>query len=150
MKAVEAGVDIIDTAMSPFALGTSQPATEVMVEAFKNTPYDTGLDLNLLSEIADYFRPLREEALASGLMNPKVLGVNINTLRYQVPGGMLSNLISQLKEQGKEDKYEEVLAEVPRVRKDLGEPPLVTPSSQIVGTPAVFNVLMGERYKVAT
>ena len=141
MKAVEAGVDIIDTAMSPFALGTSQPATEVMVEAFKNTPYDTGLDLNLLSEIADYFRPLREEALASGLMNPKVLGVNINTLRYQVPGGMLSNLISQLKE---------VLAEVPRVRKDLGEPPLVTPSSQIVGTQAVFNVLMGERYKVAT
>ena len=150
MKAVEAGVDIIDTAMSPFALGTSQPATEVMVEAFKNTPYDTGLDLNLLSEIADYFRPLREEALASGLMNPKVLGVNINTLRYQVPGGMLSNLISQLKEQGKEDKYEEVLAEVPRVRKDLGEPPIVTPSSQIVGTQAVFNVLMGGRYKVAT
>ena len=150
MKAVEAGVDIIDTAMSPFALGTSQPATEVMVEAFKGTEFDTGLDLNLLSEIADYFRPMREEALASGLMNPKVLGVNINTLRYQVPGGMLSNLISQLKEQGKEDKYEEVLAEVPRVRKDLGEPPLVTPSSQIVGTQAVFNVLMGERYKVAT
>ena len=148
MKAVEAGVDIIDTAMSPFALGTSQPATEVMVEAFKDTPYDTGLDLNLLSEIADYFRPLREEALASGLMNPKVLGVNINTLRYQVPGGMLSNLISQLKEQGKEDKYEEVLAEVPRVRKDLGEPPLVTPSSQIVGTQAVLNVLAGERYKM--
>ena len=114
MKAVEAGVDIIDTAMSPFALGTSQPATEVMVEAFKGTEFDTGLDLNLLSEIADYFRPMREEALASGLMNPKVLGVNINTLRYQVPGGMLSNLISQLKEQGKEDKYEEVLAEVPR------------------------------------
>ena len=150
LKAVEAGVDIIDTAMSPFALGTSQPATEVMVEAFKGTEFDTGLDLNLLSEIADYFRPMREEALASGLMNPKVLGVNINTLRYQVPGGMLSNLISQLKEQGKEDKYEEVLAEVPRVRKDLGEPPLVTPSSQIVGTQAVFNVLMGERYKVAT
>ena len=146
MKAVEAGVDIIDTAMSPFALGTSQPATEVMVEAFKGTEFDTGLDLNLLSEIADYFRPMREEALASGLMNPKVLGVNINTLRYQVPGGMLSNLISQLKEQGKEDKYEEV----PRVRKDLVEPPLVTPSSQIVGTQAVFNVLMGERYKVAT
>ena len=146
MKAVEAGVDIIDTAMSPFALGTSQPATEVMVEAFKGTEFDTGLDLNLLSEIADYFRPMREEALASGLMNPKVLGVNINTLRYQVPGGMLSNLISQLKEQGKEDKYEEV----PRVRKDLGECPLVTPSSQIVGTQAVFNVLMGERYKVAT
>ena len=150
LEAVEAGVDIIDTAMSPFALGTSQPATEVMVEAFRGTPYDTGLDQTLLSEIADYFRPMREEALESGLMNPKVLGVNINTLRYQVPGGMLSNLISQLKEQGKEDKYEEVLAEVPRARKDLGEPPLVTPSSQIVGTQAVFNVLMCERYKVAT
>lgn len=150
MKAVEAGCDIVDTAMSPFALGTSQPATEVMVEAFKGSVYDTGLDQNLLAEIADYFRPMREEALESGLMNPKVLGVNIKTLLYQVPGGMLSNLISQLKEQGKEDKYEEVLAEVPRVRKDLGEPPLVTPSSQIVGTQAVFNVLMGERYKVAT
>ena len=150
LKAVEAGADVIDTAMSPFSMGTSQPATEVMVETFKGTPYDTGLDQNLLAEIAEYFRPMREEALASGLMNPKVLGVNINTLRYQVPGGMLSNLISQLKEQGKEDKYEEVLAEVPRVRKDLGEPPLVTPSSQIVGTQAVFNVLMGERYKVAT
>ena len=150
LKAVEAGCDIIDTAISPFALGTSQPATEVMVETFKGTEFDTGLDQNQLAEIADYFRPMREEALASGLMNPKVLGVNINTLRYQVPGGMLSNLISQLKEQGKEDKYEEVLAEVPRVRKDLGEPPLVTPSSKIVGTQAVFNVLMGERYKVAT
>ena len=150
MKAVEAGCDIIDTAISPFALGTSQPATEVMVEAFKGTEFDTGLDQTKLAEIADYFRPMREEALESGLMNPKVLGVNIKTLLYQVPGGMLSNLISQLKEQGKEDKYEEVLAEVPRVRKDLGEPPLVTPSSQIVGTQAVFNVLMGERYKVAT
>ncbi len=150
LKAVEAGCDIIDTAMSPFALGTSQPATEVMVETFKGTPFDTGLDQTLLAEIADYFRPMREEALASGLMNPKVLGVNIKTLLYQVPGGMLSNLISQLAEQGKEDKYEEVLAEVPRVRKDLGEPPLVTPSSQIVGTQSVFNVLMGERYKVAT
>ena len=150
LKAVEAGCDIIDTAISPFALGTSQPATEVMVETFKGTEFDTGLDQNQLAEIADYFRPMREEALESGLMNPKVLGVNIKTLLYQVPGGMLSNLISQLKEQGKEDKYEEVLAEVPRVRKDLGEPPLVTPSSQIVGTQAVFNVLMGERYKVAT
>ncbi len=150
MKAVEAGCDIIDTAMSPFALGTSQPATEVMVEAFKGTQYDTGLDQNKLAEIADYFRPMREEALDSGLMNPKVLGVNIKTLLYQVPGGMLSNLISQLKEQGQEDKYEEVLAEVPRVRKDLGEPPLVTPSSQIVGTQAVLNVVTGERYKMCT
>ena len=150
LKAVEAGCDIVDTAMSPFALGTSQPATEVMVETFKGTEYDTGLDQDILADIADYFRPLRDEALASGLLNPKVLGVNIQTLRYQVPGGMLSNMISQLKEQGAEDKYEEVLKEVPRVRKDLGEPPLVTPSSQIVGTQAVFNVLMGERYKVAT
>ena len=150
LKAVEAGVDVIDTAISPFALGTSQPATEVMVETFKGTPYDTGFDQNLLAEIADYFRPIRDEALESGLLNPKNLGVNIKTLLYQVPGGMLSNLTSQLKEQGAEDRYYEVLEEVPRVRKDLGEPPLVTPSSQIVGTQAVFNVLMGERYKIAT
>ena len=150
LKAVEAGVDVIDTAMSPFALGTSQPATEVMVETFKGTPYDTGFDQNLLSEIADYFRPIRDEALESGLLNPKNMGVNIKTLLYQVPGGMLSNLTSQLKEQGAEDKYYDVLEEVPRVRKDLGEPPLVTPSSQIVGTQAVCNVLMGERYKMAT
>lgn len=150
LKAVEAGVDVIDTAMSPFALGTSQPATEVMVETFKGTPYDTGFDQNLLAEIADYFRPMREEALKSGLLNPKVLGVNIKTLLYQVPGGMLSNMVSQLAEMHAEDKYQEVLEEVPRVRKDLGEPPLVTPSSQIVGTQAVFNVINGERYKVAT
>ena len=150
MKAVEAGCDIIDTAMSPFALGTSQPATEVMVETFKGTPYDSGLDQGLLSEIAEYFRPMREEALASGLMNTKVLGVNIKTLMYQVPGGMLSNLVSQLKEMGQEDKYEAVLEEVPRVRKDFGEPPLVTPSSQIVGTQAVLNVVSGERYKMVT
>ena len=150
MKAVEAGCDIIDTAMSPFALGTSQPATEVMVETFKGTQYDTGLDMTLLAEIADYFRPLREEALASGLMNPKVLGVNIKPLQYQVPGGRLSNLVSQLKEAGQEDKYYQVLEEVPRVRKDFGEPPLVTPSSQIVGTQAVLNVLAGERYKMVT
>ena len=150
LKAVEAGCDIIDTAMSPFALGTSQPATEVMVETFRGTPYDTGLDQNLLAEIAEYFRPMREEALASGLMNTKVLGVNIKTLMYQVPGGMLSNLVSQLKEMGQEDKYEAVLEEVPRVRKDFGEPPLVTPSSQIVGTQAVFNVVSGERYKMVT
>lgn len=150
LKAVEAGCDIIDTAISPFSMGTSQPATEVMVETFKGTPYDTGLDLNLLSEIADYFRPIREECLKSGLMSTKVLGVNINTLRYQVPGGMLSNLVSQLKQAHAEDKYEEVLKEVPRVRKDFGEPPLVTPSSQIVGTQAVLNVMTGERYKMFT
>jgi oxaloacetate decarboxylase alpha subunit len=150
LKAVEAGVDIIDCAMSPFAMGTSQPATEVMVETFKGTPYDTGYDQELLAEIADYFTPYREQCLKTGLMNPKVLGVNIKTLLYQVPGGMLSNMVSQLKEQNAEDKYRAVLEEIPRVRKDLGEPPLVTPSSQIVGTQAVFNVLMGERYKMAT
>ncbi|MDO4521533.1 MAG: oxaloacetate decarboxylase subunit alpha [Eubacteriales bacterium] len=148
LKAVEAGVDVIDTAMSPFALGTSQPATEVMVETFKGTPYDTGFDQQLLAEIADYFRPLRDKALDSGLLNPKNLGVNIKTLLYQVPGGMLSNLTSQLKDLHAEDKYYEVLEEVPRVRKDLGECPLVTPSSQIVGTQAVMNVINGERYKM--
>ena len=150
MKAVEAGADVIDTAMSPLAMGTSQPATEVMVETFKGTPYDTGLDMKLLGEIADYFRPIQEEALKSGRINPKVMGVNIKTLMYQVPGGMLSNLVSQLKEAGAEDKYYQVLEEVPRVRKDFGEPPLVTPSSQIVGTQAVLNVLQGERYKMMT
>ena len=150
LKAVEAGVDVIDCAISPFALGTSQPATEVMVEAFKGTPYDTGLSQTKLAEIADYFRPYREECIESGLMSTKVLGVNIKTLLYQVPGGMLSNMVSQLKEQNAEDKYQEVLEEIPKVRKDCGEPPLVTPSSQIVGTQAIFNVLMGERYKMAT
>ncbi|MCI6499201.1 oxaloacetate decarboxylase subunit alpha [Lachnospiraceae bacterium HCP1S3_C3] len=150
LKAVEAGADVIDTAISPFSMGTSQPATEVMVETFKGTEYDTGLDQNLLAEIAEYFRPMREEALKTGLMNTKVLGVNIKTLLYQVPGGMLSNLVSQLSEAHAEDKYQEVLEEIPRVRKDFGEPPLVTPSSQIVGTQAVLNVLQGERYKMIT
>jgi oxaloacetate decarboxylase alpha subunit len=150
LKAVEAGVDIIDTAISPFSMGTSQPATEVMVETFKGTEYDTGLDQKLLAEIADYFRPIRDHALETGLLNPKNMGVDIQTLLYQVPGGMLSNLTSQLKEQGAQDRFYDVLKEVPRVRKDLGEPPLVTPSSQIVGTQSVFNVLMGERYKMAT
>lgn len=150
LKSIEAGADILDCAMSPLAMGTSQPATEVMVETFKNTPLDTGLDQALLAEIADYFRPFREECLKTGLLDPKVLGVDIKTLLYQVPGGMLSNMVSQLKEQNAEDKYNEVLQEIPRVRKDFGEPPLVTPSSQIVGTQAVLNVLMGERYKMAT
>ena len=150
MKAAEAGVDIIDCAISPFALGTSQPATEVMVGAFQGTPYDTGLDQAALKEIADYFTPYREECLESGLLSTKVLGVNIRTLLYQVPGGMLSNMVSQLKEQGASDRLTEVLEEVPRVREDLGQPPLVTPSSQIVGTQAVMNVLMGERYKVSS
>lgn len=150
LKAIEAGVDVIDTAISPMALGTSQPPTEPIVATLQGTDRDTGLDLGLLSEIAAYFKPLREKYLESGLMNTKVLGVDINTLLYQVPGGMLSNLVSQLKQAGKEDKLDEVLKEVPRVRKDFGYPPLVTPSSQIVGTQAVLNVIMGERYKMIT
>ena len=150
MKAVEAGCDIIDTAMSPFAMGTSQPATEVMAETFKGTKYDPEFDQNLLAEIADYFRTMRDEALESKLLNPKVMGVDIKTLLYQVPGGMLSNMVSQLKDMHAEDKYYDVLREIPRVRQDLGEPPLVTPSSQNVGTQAVLNVVMGERYKTMT
>jgi len=148
LKAIEAGCDIVDCAISPFALGTSQPPTEPLVATLQGTPYDTGYDLNLLSEIAEYFRPLREEYLASGLLDAKVMGVDINTLLYQVPGGMLSNLVSQLKQAGKEEKYQEVLNEVPKVREDLGYPPLVTPTSQIVGTQAVMNVIAGERYKL--
>ncbi|KPU28123.1 oxaloacetate decarboxylase [Caloranaerobacter sp. TR13] len=148
LKAIEAGVDIIDTAISPFAMGTSQPATESMVASLKDTPYDTGLDLNILNEIAEYFKPIRDKYLKEGLLNPKVLGVNAKTLAYQVPGGMLSNLVSQLEQQGSLDKFEKVLEEVPRVREDLGYPPLVTPMSQMVGTQAVFNVILGERYKM--
>ncbi|MCI6254582.1 oxaloacetate decarboxylase subunit alpha [Eubacterium coprostanoligenes] len=150
LKGIEAGVDVIDTAMSPLAMGTSHPATESMVAALKGTEYDTELDLKALSEVRDFFAPLRQKYLDNGLLDPKMLGVDANTLLYQVPGGMLSNLNSQLKQAGKEDKLEEVLAEVPRVRKDAGYPPLVTPSSQIVGTQAVFNVIMGERYKMVT
>lgn len=146
--AVQEGCDGIDTAISPFSGGTSQPATEVMVETFKGTEYDTGLDQKKLEKIADHFRDVRERALESGLMSTKVLGTDIKTLIYQVPGGMLSNLVSQLKDQNAEDRYMDVLREIPKVRNDLGMPPLVTPSSQIVGTQAVLNVLMGERYKV--
>jgi len=148
LKAIEAGVDIIDTAISPFALGTSQPATEPMVAALQGTPYDTGLDLKILDKMTTYFLPIRENAIDTGLLDPKMLGVDINALIYQVPGGMLSNLVSQLKAQNALDKYEEVLKEVPRVREDLGFPPLVTPTSQMVGTQAVLNVVMGERYKM--
>ena len=150
LKGIEAGVDVIDTAMSPLAVGTSHPATESMVAALKGTPYDTGLDLVKLDGIRAYFDTLRQKYLKSGLMNTKVLGVDANALLYQVPGGMLSNLVSQLKQAGKEDKLEEVLKEVPRVRADAGYPPLVTPSSQIVGTQAVYNVITGERYKMVT
>lgn len=150
LKAIEAGVDVVDCALSPLAMGTSQPPTEPLVATLEGTKYDTGIKLDALTEIADYFKPLREKYLASGLMNTKVLGVDINTLKYQVPGGMLSNLVSQLKQQGAEDKFEEVLKEIPRVREDLGYPPLVTPTSQIVGTQAVLNVIMGERYKMVS
>lgn len=150
LKAIEAGADGIDTAMSPLALGTSHPATESMVAALKGTEYDTGLDIKKLTAIRDYFNTLREKYIASGLLDTKMLGVDANTLLYQVPGGMLSNLVSQLKQAGKADKLEEVLREVPRVREDSGYPPLVTPTSQIVGTQSVFNVIMGERYKMVT
>lgn len=150
LKAIEAGADGIDTAMSPLALGTSHPATESMVAALKGTEYDTGLDIKKLTAIRDYFNTLREKYLANGLLDPKMLSVDANTLLYQVPGGMLSNLVSQLKQAGKADKLEEVLREVPRVREDSGYPPLVTPTSQIVGTQSVFNVIMGERYKMVT
>ncbi|MBP3391431.1 MAG: oxaloacetate decarboxylase subunit alpha [Clostridia bacterium] len=150
LKAIEAGVDIVDTAISPFALGTSQPPTEPLVASLAGTEYDTGLDLAQLGDIAAYFRPIREKYLASGQMDPKMLSVDINALIYQVPGGMLSNLVSQLKQAGAMDRYEEVLAEVPNVRADLGYPPLVTPTSQIVGSQAVLNVLSGERYKMVT
>ena len=141
LKAIEAGCDIIDTAMSPMAMGTSQPATEVLVKTLQGTPYDTGIDPESLNEITEYFKPLRQKYLESGLMSQKVLEVDINTLRYQVPGGMLSNLVSQLKQQGAEDKFDEVLKEIPKVRADFGYLPLVTPTSQIVGTQAVLNVL---------
>ena len=150
LKAIEAGVDIIDTAMSPLALGSSHPATESMVAALQGTEHDTGLDLNKLNVVREHFAKLREKYLANGLLNPKLLGVDANTLLYQVPGGMLSNLVSQLKQAGKEDQLDAVLQEVPRVRADAGYPPLVTPSSQIVGTQAVFNVITGERYKMVT
>lgn len=150
LKAIEAGVDVIDTAASPLALGTSHAPTESMVAALKGTEYDTGLDLKKLDVVRAHFAKLREKYLASGQLDPKMLGVDANTLIYQVPGGMLSNLNSQLKQAGKEELFEEVLQEVPKVRRDAGMPPLVTPTSQIVGTQAVFNVLNGERYKTTT
>lgn len=148
LKAIEAGVDIIDTAISPFSQGTSQPPTESLVATLAGTEYDTGLDLGHLNEISEYFKPIREKSIDSGLLNPKVLGVDINALVYQVPGGMLSNLVSQLQMQNALDKLDDVLKEVPRVREDLGFPPLVTPTSQIVGTQAVLNIVTGERYKM--
>jgi oxaloacetate decarboxylase alpha subunit len=150
LMAIQAGVDIVDTALSPMANGTAQPATEALVATLQGTEHDTGIDLNHLSTIAAHFRKIADKMKAEGTLDPKVLNVDPNTLLYQVPGGMLSNLISQLKQAKAEDKYYDVLAEVPRVREDFGYPPLVTPTSQIVGSQAVLNVLSGERYKMVT
>ncbi|MBQ9481257.1 MAG: oxaloacetate decarboxylase subunit alpha [Clostridia bacterium] len=150
LKAIEAGCDIVDTALSALGNGTSQPATEPIIATLKGTEYDTGIDLNKLLPITEHFRGVADRLTKDGFLSPKVLKVDINTLIYQVPGGMLSNLISQLKQQNKSDKLTEVLEEVPRVRKDFGYPSLVTPTSQIVGTQAVLNVLAGERYKMVT
>lgn len=150
LKAIEAGCDIVDTALSPLGNGTSQPATEPLVATLAGTKYDTGIKLEALNELTKYFKTVAERLTADGFLSPKVLKVDVNALIYQVPGGMLSNLISQLKQAGASDKLIDVLEEVPRVRADLGYPPLVTPSSQIVGTQAVLNVLSGERYKMVT
>ena len=148
LRAVEAGADIIDTCMSPLAEGTSQPCSESMAIALEGLGYDTGLDLGPMEEVAKALLPVRDSFLASGVLNPKVLGVDPKALLYKVPGGMLSNLLNQLKEMHIEDRYGEVLAEVPRVRADMGYPPLVTPLSQMVGTQAMMNVISGERYKI--
>ena len=148
LKAIEAGCDIVDCALSPLGNGTSQPATESLVATLAGTKYDTGIDLNNLTKATEHFRGVAARLQADGILDPKVLRVDVNTLKYQVPGGMLSNLINQLKQAGKSDKLYEVLAEVPRVREDFGYPPLVTPTSQIVGTQAVMNVITGERYKM--
>ncbi len=148
LMAAQAGVDIVDCALSPFANGTANPSTEALVATLQGTERDTGLDLNKLSDVAAHFRGVADKMKAEGTLDPKVLNVDAKTLIYQVPGGMLSNTISQLKQAGQEHKYYEVLAEVPRVRKDFGYPPLVTPTSQIVGTQAVMNVISGERYKM--
>ncbi len=148
LKAIEAGVDIVDTALSPLGNGTAQPATEALIATLQGTEYDTGIDLNELTKATEHFRKVATKLKEQGSLDPKVLNVDVNTLKYQVPGGMLSNLINQLKQAGQSDKLYEVLAEVPRVRKDFGYPPLVTPTSQIVGTQAVMNVISGERYKM--
>ncbi|MGN0452593.1 MAG: oxaloacetate decarboxylase subunit alpha [Ruminococcus sp.] len=150
LKGIEAGADMIDTALSPLALGTSHAPTESMVAALQGTEYDTGIDLVAVSELREYFMTLREKYISSGLLDTKMLATDAKALIYQVPGGMLSNLLSQLKQAGKEDQLTAVLEEVPRVREDSGYPPLVTPTSQIVGTQAVYNVILGERYKMCT
>ena len=147
MKAIEAGVDVIDTATSCFSGGTSQPATETLNYALKQMGYETGLDDAVLKQVNDYFKPIRDEFIKDGLLNPKMMATDTDALNYKVPGGMLSNLVSQLKAQNAMDKFEEVLVETPKVRADLGYPPLVTPMSQMVGVQATNNVLAGERYK---
>ena len=149
MKGIEAGADIIDTALSPLGMGTSQPATESMIASLEGSEYYPDyIDMDLLLEVTDYFNDLKDKYMEEGLLNPRVLNVDVRTLQYQVPGGMLSNLVSQLEAQNALDRFDEVLAEVPKVREDFGYPPLVTPMSQMVGTQAVFNVLLGERYKM--
>lgn len=150
LKGIEAGVSMVDTAMSPLALGTSHTPTEAVVAALKDTEYDTGLDLSALSKIRDYFMKIRQKYIETGMLDTRLLATDTKALIYQVPGGMLSNLLSQLKQAGKEEKFKEVLQEVPKVREDAGYPPLVTPTSQIVGTQAVYNVISGERYKICT
>ena len=148
LKSIEAGIDIVDTAISPLSGRTSQPTTESLVRTLEGTEYDTGINLGLLKEIAEYFKPIRKKYLDKGTLNPQALCTEPNIVEYQLPGGMLSNMLSQLKAQKAENKYEDVLKEIPKVRADLGYPPLVTPMSQMVGTQAVFNVLTGERYKM--
>lgn len=148
VKAIEAGVDIVDTAISPFSGGTSQPATESLVRALAGTERETELNLDILKEVAEYFKPIRNKYVAEGILNPQALMTEPSIVEYQLPGGMLSNMLSQLKAQKAEHRYEEVLREIPRVREDLGYPPLVTPLSQMVGTQAVFNVISGQRYKM--
>ncbi|MFR8915382.1 MAG: pyruvate carboxylase subunit B, partial [Oscillospiraceae bacterium] len=148
LMACQAGVDIVDCALSPLANGTSQPATESLVATLQGSDRDTGLDLAKLNEAATHFRKVADKLKKEGFLDPKVLQVDTKALMYQVPGGMLSNMLGQLKQAGQEDRYYDVLAEVPRVRKDFGYPPLVTPTSQIVGTQAVMNIVAGERYKM--
>ncbi|WP_276796412.1 oxaloacetate decarboxylase subunit alpha [Fusobacterium gonidiaformans] len=148
VKAIEAGVDIVDTAISPFSGGTSQPATESLVRALAGAERETELNLDILKEVAEYFKPIRNKYVAEGILNPQALMTEPSIVEYQLPGGMLSNMLSQLKAQKAEHRYEEVLREIPRVREDLGYPPLVTPLSQMVGTQAVFNVISGQRYKM--
>lgn len=148
IEAIRAGVDGFDTAVAPFSTGTSQPTTESMYYAAVDMGLDTGLKIDVINEISEYFNPIKEEYIKSGLLDPKVMSVDTRALKYQIPGGMLSNMISQLKQQNAMDKLPQVLLEMPRVRKDLGYPPLVTPTSQIVGTQSVLNVLTGERYKM--